>query len=316
MLAVKRVVDFHAHFPVGWKPRNTEEKLREYALERRRKMRSEWGFPEPDWDIEPDRLAELWKEEAGRYGLYRVVFVTGGGNDALARIVSRYPGLFLGFAHHDLEADGAADELRRAVDELGLRGYKIIGPWVDRPLDDDSLRPVWEFCEERELPVLIHFGFLGHGGLAASHPNMNPLSLSPVALRYPRIPFIVPHFGCGYVRELLQLCWSCPNVYVDTSGSNQWTRWMPYPLDLKDLFRKMYETVGSGRIIFGTDSSWFPRGFVKRYFDEQLLACRELGFKEEDIDAIFWGNAARLLGLAGTASAGEGRGSRAAGRDR
>lgn len=27
--------------------------------------------------------------------------------------------------------------------------------------------------------------------------------------------------------KLLFLGWGCENVYVDTSGSNQWMRWMP-----------------------------------------------------------------------------------------
>jgi predicted TIM-barrel fold metal-dependent hydrolase len=84
---------------------------------------------------------------------------------------------------------------------------------------------------------------------------------------------------------------------VDTSGSNQWMRWMPYPLTLDDLFRKFYEMIGPDRIIFGTDSSWFPRGFSVRYLQDQLRACRYLNFPETDVARIFGGNAARLLHL-------------------
>jgi len=48
----------------------------------------------------------------------------------------------------------------------------------------------------------------------------NPLDLHGLALRYPGVKFIVPHFGAGYLRETLMLADLCPNVYLDTSSSN------------------------------------------------------------------------------------------------
>jgi hypothetical protein len=84
---------------------------------------------------------------------------------------------------------------------------------------------------------------------------------------------------------------------IDTSGSNQWTRWMPYQLDLEDLFRKAIETIGPDRLIFGTDSSYFPRGFSEPYLREQLKACYGIGLNQEDIEKIFHKNAERLLKL-------------------
>ena len=66
----------------------------------------------------------------------------------------------------------------------------------------------------------------------------------------------------------------------------------------KKLFRKYIETIGAGRIIFGTDSSYFPRGFSVRYLQDQIRDCRELGLTDEQLKAIFAGNAARLFKLA------------------
>lgn len=71
---------------------------------------------------------------------------------------------------------------------------------------------------------------------------------------------------------------------------------MPYPLTTKDLFQKYYETIGPDRILFGTDGSWFPRGFVSEYLDVQMCDCVELGFSDEDIQKIFAGNIERVLG--------------------
>ena len=74
-------------------------------------------------------------------------------------------------------------------------------------------------------------------------------------------------------------------------------RWMPYDLDLKKLFRKSVETIGPERLLFGTDSSYFPRGFSAEYLREQLKTCYELGLREEEINMIFHNNAAELLKL-------------------
>lgn len=300
------VIDIHAHFPIHNTlaleppPPEPHPLLAAYAGSRGARMRLEHSTapaePVARSDEEVDAALERWAAEARRYRLRRLNFVSGGGNDRLAGLVARHPELFTGFAHHALRP-GADRGLRRAVDELGLCGYKLLGPLTELPFEDAGLRGVWEFCAERELPVLIHFGWLGRGGGTVTHPRIDPLSLFAVARDFPEIPFIIPHFGAGYWRELLALCWSLPNIHIDTSGSNQWVRWMPYPLSLEDCFRKALETVGAERILFGSDSSYFPRGFVARYLHDQMRICRQLGVRDDDVRLIFGGNAARLLKL-------------------
>ncbi|HKV45997.1 MAG TPA: amidohydrolase family protein [bacterium] len=302
------ILDFHAHFPVrdGRDPAREAyvarhgqtkwDRVMGWLREDQRAWRRAWGFPEPEAPGTDAEMANRWAAEVDRHGLVRIAFVTGGDNDRLAAIVARHPDKFTGFAHHDPFRPDAAAELERAVTTLGLRGYKVIAPLLPGSIADERLWPVWETAERLNVPVLIHFGPLRYQGIVA-HPNMSPLVLQDVARAHPGVPFVVPHFGCGYPRELLHLAWVCGNVHVDTSGSNEWMRWMPYALTLPDLFRKFLDTVGPRRIIFGTDSSWFPRGFAVRYLEDQLRACWELGCREDDVRAIFAGNAARLLGL-------------------
>lgn len=72
---------------------------------------------------------------------------------------------------------------------------------------------------------------------------------------------------------------------------------MPYEIDLKILFRKVIETVGPDRVIFGSDSSYFPRGFSASYLSEQLRVCQTVGLEKGSIEKIFSKNAAKLLKL-------------------
>ncbi|MHB8064075.1 MAG: amidohydrolase family protein [Ruminiclostridium sp.] len=304
-----KLIDSHVHFDVkGYEIIGIENKyIEEYGIEKWNKLQSKnqyqkeswakaWGFPKREpTDDDVKQTSIRWLNEMERYNIDKLVFVTGGGNELLSRIVQEHPQHFIGYAHHNPFETNAAQKLETAVAHQGLKGYKIIAPDLSGRMDDSALNPVWKVAENNQIPVLIHFGILGAAGGLAKHDNINPMIMHDVARAYPDIPFIIPHFGCGHPQELLQLAWVCPNIYVDTSGSNQWIRWMPYPLTLKDLFKKYYETIGPERIIFGTDSEWFPRGFVKQYYDEQRKDCIELGMKQEEIKMIFRNNIARLL---------------------
>lgn len=80
-------------------------------------------------------------------------------NDTLYQAVKPYPDRFRAFATLPWNnPEAAADELRRAVSELGFVGTLISG----RPqtgnvfLDDKMYYPVWQALTELDLPVYIH----------------------------------------------------------------------------------------------------------------------------------------------------------------
>jgi len=256
-----------------------------------------WRFP-PAIKVSLEEGERLWDAELDKYEyLKAVVFVTAGGNGFASELAARHPGRFLAYAHHDPELPDAPERLEKAVKKGGLKGYKILAPKVSKPLSDPSFDPLWECAQSLGIPILFHFGIMGGAGGIASQININPLAIHDTAKRFPRIPIIVPHFGCGYVFETLNLCWACPNVSIDTSGSNQWMRWMPYDVTLESLFRKYRETIGPSRILFGTDSSWFPRGFTQAYLDVQVRAMADVGYSEDERDQVLFRNAAALLGF-------------------
>ena len=93
------------------------------------------------------------------------------------------------------------------------------------------------------------------------------------------LKFVLPHFGAGYLREALMLADLCPNVYLDTSSSNSWMRYEG--LDLKTVFRRALDVVGPQRLLFGTDSSFFPRGWNYAIFEAQTRAMLDLGISAD-----------------------------------
>lgn len=290
-----RIIDSHVHFPSSdLFGKASSGEINPWLAQERDRWRKSWQFERPEPLVSESEMIEKWYQEACRYDI-KIVFVTAGGNEAMGRIVKNHPDRFYGYAHHDPALPEAAELLEKAVKEQNLKGYKILGPATDKPLNAKELYPVWDVAQRENIPVLIHFGIMGSAGGIANHVNINPLVIHDVAKDFPNMRIIIPHFGCGYVFETLNLCWACPNVYIDTSGSNQWMRWMPYEINLESLFRKYRETIGPGRILFGTDSSYFPRGFVQAYFAEQYKAMLSVGYSDDEVEKVIYTNIDGLL---------------------
>jgi uncharacterized protein len=108
------------------------------------------------------------------------------------------------------------------------------------------------------------------------------------------VPFIVPHFGAGLLREALMLADTCANVHLDTSSSNGWIRYTP-GLTLEQVFRSALAVAGASRLLFGTDSSFFPRGWQRGIYDQQRQVVATLGASDADAALIFGGNFTRLF---------------------
>jgi uncharacterized protein len=66
-------------------------------------------------------------------------------------------------------------------------------------------------------------------------------------------------------------------------------------LDLRGVLRQALEVAGPKRLLFGSDSSFFPRGWHYQIFEEQATALYELGVNLADARSIFGENLLRIL---------------------
>ena len=142
---------------------------------------------------------------------------------------------------------------------------------------------------------MLSFGVRKKLGLHTSYDSRfsNPLDLEAIARAHPDIRFVLPHFGSGMFREALMVASQCPNVFLDTSSSNSWMK--IEGLDLRKVFHRALDVLGPQRLLFGTDSSFFPRGWNRAVFEEQSTALYELGVSQEDAERIFSKNLADTL---------------------
>ena len=89
---------------------------------------------------------------------------------------------------------------------------------------------------------------------------------------------------------------AAPNIYLDTSSSNAWVKYVP-GLTLADVFRRALGSAGPDRLIFGTDSSYFPRGWRRVIHGAQRTALDEIGVEADAATKIFSGNFNRVFPL-------------------
>jgi predicted TIM-barrel fold metal-dependent hydrolase len=175
----------------------------------------------------------------------------------------------------------------RAMGELGL-------PYAGRPLNDPALFPYYDVCQRLGIPVLFHTGLDGPDPQALVSPVFrvelgDPLLLQDVAVKFPRLRMVIMHMGWPFFDHALYMLYAYPNVYLDTAVVN----WILGRQVFDRMLRETVDTVGSDRILFGSDQMVWPQ-----MIGPAVSSVRDAPYlSEKDKHNILWGNAARLLGL-------------------
>ena len=258
------------------------------------------------WDLpgSPADLADRWVGELDRAGVARAALIASvpGDEDSVATAVARHPSRIVGFFMLDPTAPDAASRTEHALDQLGLRAVCLFPAMQRYSLHDPRVKEIVQLAAARRgTAVFVHCGALSVGvrtklGLPSRFDVRygNPLELHALASEHPGVPFIIPHFGAGLFREALLVADLAANVYLATSSTN---RWMAYHhgLALAGVFKQALEIVGPDRLLFGTDSSFFPRGWNRAIYDAQVSALDAVGVNENDRHSVFGRNFDRLF---------------------
>ena len=251
----------------------------------------------------PAELADRWVAELDRHGVGRAVLIASVPRDetSVAAAVSRHPSRVVGAFMLDASAPDAPERAAQALGELGLRLICLFPAMHHVRLDDERVGHVFEVARAERGAIFAHCGVLTIGarrklGLPSPFDLRlgDPLALAATASRYPEVPVIVPHFGAGLLRETLMAADACPNIHLDTSSSNGWIKYHP-GLTLIDVFRRALDVVGPDRLLFGTDSSFFPRGWQKPVYETQRAALDAIGVDAAAQAKIFGGNLDRIF---------------------
>jgi predicted TIM-barrel fold metal-dependent hydrolase len=210
-------------------------------------------------------------------------------NEEIAELAAEHPDVVIPFASIDpgRGRDGARD-VRRLVDDHGVRGFKFHPNLQAFHPNDRAVYPIYDAMAEFALPVMFH---TGHTGVGAGTPGgggvrlkySNPMDVDDVAADFPDLPIILAHPSFPWQDEAISVALHKPTVHIDLSG------WSPkyFPPNLV----RYANTLLKDKVLFGSD---FPMITPDRW----LADFERLDMKPEVRPLILKDNAARLLGLA------------------
>lgn len=234
-------------------------------------------------------------------------------NDAAAELARDSDGRIAGVATVPMIApELAADELRRACGELGLKGVEIGTSVAETMLDDPSLDPFFAAAAELGAPVFLHPytfmlglqtqpGFERYlllntiGNPMETHLAAARLTLGGVFDRHPELIVHLSHGGGGLPFQLARLDSTYrKREYVRESASKPPSAYLSNFLFDTVLYdpapvEYLIEAIGADRVVFGSDHP----------FDIADLTGLEVAKRagEEVASKLLETNAARAYGI-------------------
>lgn len=246
------------------------------------------------WLEDLDLLFEEMDSASIRYGVLIGRASSGAGtlggvdNAEIVEAVNRYSDRFLGFLGVDLDdIDKGLGEIRDYASVENIKGISIEPGSAREPRwsDDPSLDPIYEIALEYDLPVSISLSGLlsvlgGHDITWSS-----PVSIQRVAQKYPDLKIIVSHAAWPYAQEMVVVALACPNIYVSP--------------DLYASTKGMIcaDTYVQGANMFLEDRTLFGTAYPVKDIQDSLRDFLDLGYRQDIVPKILYGNAAKLLKL-------------------
>ncbi|HEV2472100.1 MAG TPA: amidohydrolase family protein [Chthonomonadales bacterium] len=166
-------------------------------------------------------------------------------DEFIARFVTSAPDKLIGFCCVDPNEEGCIEYFEHAIDALKLRGIKLAPMYANFSPLDSRLDPVYERAQRDGLPVLAHTGttFCRYAPLEYTRPIL----IDSLAMRFPRLKFIMAHLGHPWEAETLVVIRKHPNVWADLSA----LYYRPWQLYNSLALAQEYGVMG--KILFGSD---------------------------------------------------------------
>lgn len=213
-------------------------------------------------------------------------------DEYVAQFVARAPQKLIGFAACDPTQPGYLDELKYAMERLGLRGVKMGPIYAGFDPRDARCDPVYVFCQENGLPILFHSGTTYNRNAPLGYSR--PWLFDEVAMRYPDLHMVLAHAGHPFSEECLVVIRKHPHVYADVSA----LYYRPWQFYNTLIAAQEYRV--THKLLFGTD---YPFAKAQESIDGLRNINHIIGssglpcVSSETIEGILNRDAFQLVGL-------------------
>lgn len=241
-------------------------------------------------------------------------------NDELAGVIRKHPDRYVGLAAlAPQDPAGAANELERAVKELGMKGAKLNSHVRGEYLDNQKYWPVFETAEKLDVPIYLHptipsplilqayadYGFplagppFGFGADTSLHAMR--LIYSGLFDRFPGLKIVLGHMGEGLPFWLYRIDFYWLKPWVDPILKPKIRQKPSYYINRNFMFTSSgmhflpaficaYMAVGADLLAFGADHPFETS-------KDSLESLGILPICDSDKEKFFHGNAEKILKL-------------------
>lgn len=226
-------------------------------------------------------------------------------DEFIAEYVKQRPGKAIGFLSLDPTQPNWEEELRYGHQELGLKGVKLGPMYAGFYPNDRKLDPLWQYCVEHSLPVILHTGtsFVSQAPIDCTMPR----HLDEVAIRFPEARIVLAHLSHPFEAECIAVIRKHQNLYADVSALHY------RPFQFYHSLMLVQEYGVWHKLLFGSD---FPYTTVDatieglRSLNNMLEGTHLPRLSTEEIEALIHRDSLSLLGIedpgASSAEAAEG----------
>lgn len=241
-------------------------------------------IPESAKHLSMDELINEMDELGVTKGIVPVRKGQSDNNDDLVDLMAEYPDRFICFAGID-PLDGidiCLNDIKKYVVDGPCTGIVMELAFGAEPLhvDDERIYPIYEYCQDHAIPVMLQFG-----GLFVPEQDLYRANdLDRIALKFSKVNFIAVHAGYPFITEICHVALNRHNVYLAPDA---------YAIDTVPGFQD-YVTAANGCL---RDKILFSSAYPINSLDSVIDGWKRNGMTEEALNDVMYNNAARLLGL-------------------
>ena len=167
-------------------------------------------------------------------------------NDEVMKAVKKHPGRLYGYiVVNPNYPERSVEEIRLYSSTDGFVGVKIHPAWHGVPVDSELFEPIFNICDELDLPILAHSFVSEYLGDQVSAPER----LARVATKH-STKIIMGHMG-GNSRRGIKAAKGIDNLFVEISGGRQDAD-SPCGWNTQRVEEAVKE-LGEKKVMFGTD---------------------------------------------------------------
>jgi predicted TIM-barrel fold metal-dependent hydrolase len=251
-------------------------------------------------------------------------------NDGFSAVIKRYPKRFKGMIQvYPQDEQENEDEIKRAVEELGLWGIALVSSYGETTVDAKLIYPIYEMAVKYDMPVFVHppvrvdlWGGTRYD-LFLTAAREYDMAKSFVELFYGVLPqfsglrVIMSHFGGGLTAlKGRLLAWHRPHDFPIPPEERNYGRSIheaeelglvaDFESRLKNVLfdsagyggwlpviKSAFETLGPDHICFGTD---YPYELSKPLYTKRIIEdLNQLQVSDTDKEKYLSGNLQKLF---------------------